>query len=763
MIKQIRMSVRPLVEYVFRSGSIDNRFRSASTMTDGTIAHQKIQKTYQETDEKEVFLKTEIEYRDIQFIIEGRCDGLLHADGKVTIDEIKSTRGDLSGIEEDTNPVHWAQAKCYAYMYALDHDLESISVQLTYVHVETEEKKQFVQECTFEELQAFLMDVIEQFAPYASLLLEKKEKRNASIKQLEFPFATYRAGQRKFAGTVYKAISDQTDLFANAPTGTGKTISTLFPAIKAIGEGHLERMFYLTAKTITRTAAEDTLRLMKEKGLELSSVTITAKDKVCFKEKTICQKDYCEFAHGYYDRLNDGILDILENETLMDRQTIEVYAHKHKLCPFEFSLDLAYTADAMIGDYNYIFDPRVSLKRLAEEQKKQTALLVDEAHNLVDRARGMFSAELFKSDFLQLKRSFKSANPGIYQTAKAINDELLAMKKQCGDARFSVAEELPEDFVVMLDSFVTEAEKELLEQKTGEEQEQLLDAYFTAKNFVRITELYDERYVTYVEYEKSEVKVKLFCLDPSHLLQQFGKGYRSKVYFSATLSPLGYFKDMLGAKEDDYAVSIPSPFAKENAEVFIQPLSTRYRDRDKSVEPILSMLKNLIKTRPGNYLIFFPSYAYMNLVVESAEEADLPSELLIQNTGMTEEEREAFLAKFDEGQTETLVGFAVMGGIFSEGIDLKGDRLNGVVVVGVGLPQLNEERNIIKDYFTKSGKNGYDYAYVFPGMNKVLQAGGRLIRTEEDFGTIVLVDDRFLTPKYQKLLPSEWMDYKVIR
>ncbi len=763
MTKQIRMSVRPLVEYVFRSGSIDNRFRSASTMTDGTIAHQKIQKTYQETDEKEVFLKTEIEYRDIQFIIEGRCDGLLHSDGKVTIDEIKSTRGDLSGIEEDTNPVHWAQAKCYAYMYALDHDLETINVQLTYVHVETEEKKQFIQECTFAQIQAFVMDVIKQFEPYAALLLEKKDKRNASIQKLVFPFEKYRAGQRKFAGTVYKAISDQTDLFANAPTGTGKTISTLFPAIKAIGEGHLERMFYLTAKTITRTAAEDTLRLMKEKGLELSSVTITAKDKVCFKEKTICQKDYCEFANGYYDRLNDGILDMLANETLMDRQTIEVYARKHQLCPFEFSLDLAYTADAMIGDYNYIFDPRVSLKRLAEEQKKQTALLVDEAHNLVDRARGMFSAELFKSVFLQLKRSFKSANPGIYQTAKAINDELLAMKKRCGDARFSVAEELPEDFVVMLDSFVAEAEKELLEQKTGEEQEQLLDAYFTAKNFVRITELYDERYVTYVEYEKSEVKLKLFCLDPSHLLQQFGKGYRSKVYFSATLSPLGYFKDMLGAKEDDYAVSIPSPFAKENAEVFIQPLSTRYRDRDRSVEPILSMLKNLVETRPGNYLIFFPSYAYMNLVVESAEEADLPCELLIQDTGMTEEEREAFLAKFEEGQTETLVGFAVMGGIFSEGIDLKGDRLNGVVVVGVGLPQLNEERNIIKDYFTKSGKNGYDYAYVFPGMNKVLQAGGRLIRTEDDFGTIVLVDDRFLTPKYQQLLPVEWMDYKVIR
>ncbi|MCF6139221.1 ATP-dependent DNA helicase [Pseudalkalibacillus berkeleyi] len=765
MTRQIRMSVRPLVEYVYRSGSIDNRFRSASTMTDGTIAHQKIQKTYQDTDEKEVMLKTAIEYAGLNLQIEGRCDGLLRTEnGTITIDEIKSTRGELSVIEADSNPVHWAQAKFYAYIYALDHQLESINVQLTYVHVETEEKKQFVQQYSFQALKDFVMDVIGKFEPYATLLLDKKEKRNESIQQLDFPFGAYRAGQRKFAGTVYKSIADQQDLFANAPTGTGKTISTIFPAVKAMGEGHLERMFYLTAKTITRTAAEDTLRLMKEKGLELSSVTITAKDKVCFKEKTICQKEYCEYADGYYDRLNGGILDILAHETLMDRQTIEVYAHKHKLCPFEFSLDLAYTADAMIGDYNYIFDPRISLKRLLEEQKKQTALLVDEAHNLVDRARNMFSAELFKSVFLQLKRSFKEANPGIYETAKSINEELLAIKKRCGDKRSSVAEELPEDFIVLLDTFVSEAEKELIEQKTGEEQEELLEAYFSAKNFVRIAELYDERYVTFVEYERSEVKLKLFCIDPSHLLQQFGKGYRSKVYFSATLSPISYFKDMLGAKEEDYVVSIPSPFAKENADVFIQPLSTRYRDRDRSVQPILSMLKNLIQTRPGNYLTFFPSYAYMNLVLDGLEEeGDFDCRLLIQNNSMDEAEREEFLAQFEEGKDESLLGFAVMGGIFSEGIDLKGDRLNGVVVVGVGLPQLNDERNIIKDYFTKNEKNGYDYAYVYPGMNKVLQAGGRLIRTEEDYGTIVLVDDRFLTPKYQQLIPPEWMDFKVIR
>ncbi|WP_408009325.1 ATP-dependent DNA helicase [Pseudalkalibacillus sp. A8] len=763
MSKEIRLSVRPLVEYVFRSGSIDNRFRSSSSMTEGTIAHQKIQKTYAQSDQKEVYLKTEINFKGLSFVIDGRCDGLLKSEDIITVDEIKSTRNDVADITDNTNPVHWAQAKFYAYMYAREHELEKMKVQLTYVHVETEEKKQFSQVCTFSELETYIMGVVKKFEPYAALLLDHREKRNRSIKELPFPFESYRTGQRKFAGAVYKSIADEKDLFAHAPTGTGKTISTIFPTIKAIGEGHLERVFYLTAKTITRTAAEETLALMKDKGLHMSSVTITAKDKVCFKEKTVCQKDYCEFADGYYDRVNNGLLDTLANETLMGRVKIGEYARKHKLCPFEFSLDLAYTADMIIGDYNYIFDPRVSLKRFLEDQKKRAILLVDEAHNLVDRARGMFSAELYKSPFLQLKRAFKGVDEGIFESAKAINDDLLKLKKQCGDKRLMELDEIPDSLFSLLDAFVTAAEKELLKQKDGEAQELLVNAYFTAKNFVRISDLYDERYVTYVDHEKSEVRIKMFCLDPSHLLQQFGKGYRSKVYFSATLSPLHYFKDMLGTDEEDYTISIPSPFAKENAEVFIQPLSTRYRDRERSVRPILSMVKNLVETRPGNYLFFFPSYAYMQMVYEQFEDQDWGYEAIIQSSGMAEDEREDFLARFEAGNDKTLIGFAVMGGIFSEGVDLKGDRLNGVVVVGVGLPQLNPERNIIKKYFNKNDKNGYDYAYVYPGINKVLQAGGRLIRTEDDHGTIVLVDDRFLTPKYQKLLPAEWMDFKVIR
>ncbi|SDN30093.1 Rad3-related DNA helicase [Fictibacillus solisalsi] len=758
----IKVSVRGLVEYAYRSGSIDSRFRSVNTMTEGTKAHQKIQKTYGDKDQKEVFVQTEVVRHQLAFLIEGRCDGLLFSEGKVTVDEIKSTSHDLQWIEEDTYPVHWAQAKVYACIYASDHDLNSIDVQLTYMQVETEEQKRFKKTFARNELSAFLTETVDKYVPYAQLMVDHKKERDRSIKELPFPFDTYREGQRKLAGAVYTTIMEQKNLFAQAPTGIGKTMSAMFPAVKAIGENLLQRFFYLTAKTITREAAEEALMLMQKKGLHLHTVTLTAKEKMCLKDKTICQKDYCEFAEGYYDRVNGAVLDILANETVIHRSVIQEYALKHRLCPFEFSLDLAYGADAVVCDYNYVFDPRVSLKRFFEEQKKQSALLVDEAHNLVDRGRAMFSTELYKSAFLQVSREYKGSNGDLQKAAKAVNDLALVMKKQCGEERSLVQEELPKELIELLELFVAAAESELLRQEEGESQQLLLDTYFTAQSFIRISKLYDERYVTYVEYVRSEVKIKMFCLDPSVLLQQMSKGYRSSIYFSATFTPIDYYKDMIGFQEDDYALAIPSPFDPDQLEVYIQPLSTRYRDRESTKEPIAEMISSVTGKNRGNFLVFFPSYQYMNDVYEQFQSLDAPVQSIVQSPGMTEEEREGFLHSFQADTNGTLVGFAVMGGIFSEGVDLVGDRLNGVIVIGVGLPQLGLERNIIKDYFSSRGKNGYNYSYVFPGINKVLQAGGRLIRSESDQGTIVLVDDRFLTRQYQTLLPNEWKHYTVI-
>jgi Rad3-related DNA helicase len=629
-------------------------------------------------------------------------------------------------------------------------------VQLTYIHAVTEEQKKFQSHFTFEDLEQFVNELVKQYFPYASLLQKHQIRRDHSIKKLPFPFATYREGQRKFAGAIYKTIAEEKNIFANAPTGIGKTISTIFPTVKAIGEGKLERMFYLTAKTITRQTAEEAFSHMKNKGLCMSAVTITAKDKVCFKEETLCQKEYCEFANGYYDRINGAVLDIFSHETFINRPKIEEYARKHTLCPFEFSLDLAFVADAIICDYNYIFDPKVSLKRFFDEHKRQSALLIDEAHNLVDRAREMFSSQLQKSDFLTLKRAYKGTD--LYESVHQINKYFIEMKKRCTEKGHLVLKEIDEDLINMVKEFVRNAEFELLQPSKSVDQPSLLDTYFAAGGFVRISKLYDERYVTYVETEKNEVHIKLFCLDPSHLLQQTRKKFRTTVYFSATLLPLPYFLDMLGGTSEDYTLSIPSPFAKEQTEVFIQPLSTRYHDRDHTKQQIIDMLSKLLRERSGNYLIFFPSYHYMESVYEDFTASCPEIRTILQTNRLDEDEREQFLQEFKEERSEPLIGFAVLGGIFSEGVDLKGNRLNGVIIVGVGLPQLCLERNIMKDYFQATGKNGYDYAYTFPGMNKVLQAGGRLIRSESDTGVIVLVDDRFLTQKYQGLLPREWRD-----
>ncbi|WP_438348726.1 ATP-dependent DNA helicase [Paenibacillus sp. FA6] len=758
-IRRVKISVRPLVEYVYSSGDIESGFRSVAALHEGTRIHQQVQRMYQEGDLKEVTLKTEMLYADILYQIEGRCDGLILLEDGWMVDEIKSTSSDICFMEEGY-PVHWAQAQIYAYIVAKEQGLSQMKIQLTYIQVVSGEVKKFVKSVTFSELESFVWGILASYNPFASLRLDHIRRRDDSIRSMPFPFDSYREGQRKLAGAVYQTVKEGQKLFVKAPTGIGKTVSTLFPSVKAIGEGLLQQLFYLTARTTTRTAAEHALGMMQSKGLHLQAVTLTAKEKICFQEKVSCKKEDCPFADGYYDRINVGIMDMLSNETLMDRTVIEHYARKHQLCPFEFSLDAAYAADAVICDYNYVFDPRVSLKRLFEERKKKTVLLVDEAHNLVDRGREIFSATLGKAEFLELQRGYKGKNNRIHETSRVVNQYFITLKKECGEIKRKLWKELPEELINKLDLFVQEAEQELqgIGHGDAESRQLLLNTYFAAQHMIRISKLYDERYVTYAEVVRNGVSIRMFCMDPSFLLAQAGKGFRSTIFFSATLSPLQYYRDMLGAGEDDYSLSVASPFHREQLDVRIEPLSTRYRDRESTKGSLVRLLSKMVRERQGNYLIFFPSYQYLQDVYDhfSAENSDLAT--IVQGTGMTEEEREAFLASFRSDNPDTLVGFAVLGGIFSEGIDLQGDRLNGVAVVGVGLPQLGMERDLMKDYFNHIGKNGYDYAYVYPGMNKVQQAGGRLIRSEHDTGILMLVDDRFLQRQYQELLPEEWKE-----
>lgn len=764
----ITVSVRELAEYAHRSGSIEGSFRSALPLAEGTRIHKAVQESYESPDQKEVPLAEELAHEELLFRVEGRCDGLRFEGDMAVIEEIKSTAGSVP-LAEEGHEVHWAQALCYAYLYAQKERRGKMRIRLLYVHTQTEERTSFIREEAFSSLQDHMDRLLACYAPYARLRSSHREARSGSARRLAFPFEQYRPGQRHLAGAVYKSIAEGRKLFARAPTGTGKTVSTLFPAVKALGEGHLERVVYVTARTTTRRAAEDALALMEKKGLIIRRVTLTAKEKICFQEEVRCSGEACPYADGYYDRINGALFDLLSHECGINKQVIEQYARKHRVCPFELSLDAAYEADVVIGDYNYVFDPRVALKRLWEEDKKKTAILADEAHNLGDRAREMYSAQLSKAVFLQLQRIFKGVNPGLSLAAKAVNGSMIRLRKEyLATKQFKLAGP-PEELLPLLEEFCLQAERELLSgaregaqgpsgsEETAQADGRLLaDAYYAAQGYIRTAGWFDERFAAYVDLDRNDLVLRLYCLDPSAMLRQAGKNYRSHIFFSATLSPPGFYRELLGGEKEDYSVSIPTPFRKEQLEARLAPLSVRYRDRDNSLGPIASLLHEQLRERRGNTLVFFSSYEYMLSVYERFMEKPSGYQVQVQHPGMTEAERDLFLAEFQAGREAPVVAFAVLGGNFSEGIDLAGDRLTGVVVVGTGLPQLCRERDLIKDYYDNTGRNGFHYAYVYPGVNKVLQAGGRLIRTDSDTGALLLVDDRFASAFYQELLPEEW-------
>ena len=758
--REIKMSVRKLVEFILRSGDLDSRFVGSSRAVEGTRIHKKVQKSMGDEYKAEVRLKHIFEYKGFTFKIEGRADGIIDDDNGVIIDEIKSTTRPLKIIDEEYNHLHWAQAKCYGYIYALQNDIDEIDIQLTYYHVQTEDIKRLVQTYSKEGLKDFFYNLIDKYLVWAEYTEKWRKTRNISIKDMKFPFDKYRDGQRKLAVAVYRTISEEKRLFTQAPTGIGKTISTIFPTIKAIGEGHSDKIFYLTAKTITRQVAEETFNKLSKKGLRFKSLTLTAKDKICFKEETICNPDECEFAKGHFDRINDAILDILTNEDLTTRPLIEKYAQKHQVCPFEFSLDLALWSDCVICDYNYAFDPRVYLKRFFLDNSGNYTFLVDEAHNLVDRSREMFSAEIYKKPILELKRIMKEENKDIYNALNKLNEYMIKMRKLCDEENFHEKDGEPSKLYPLLSKLIDESEEWLTKNQNKNGYKELLELYFNAHSFNNIAENYDESYVTYIEeYRNNDVKLKLFCLDPAYLLSEAIKRGKSAIFFSATLTPLDYFRDILGGNEEDYIMKLESPFDRKNLGLLVaNNISTKYRNRESSYNIISQYINVVNMQKQGNYLVFFPSYKYMNEVYEVFTESYPEANSIIQQPNMAENEREIFLDNFKADTDGNVVGFAVLGGVFSEGVDLKGERLIGTIIVGVGLPQICFERDLIKNYFQDKNKHGYEYAYIYPGMNKVLQAAGRVIRSEDDKGIVILIDERFGYSNYQKLFPKHWQE-----
>ncbi len=827
---KVKVSVRTLVEFIMRSGDLESGSgrMDADAMQAGSRLHRKIQKSMGSNYTAEVSLSVEIPLEDGEeqflLVVEGRADGVIrNQDDSFVIDEIKCSYRDVNQISKPEQ-VHLAQARCYAYMLGvkegklggteaetdgqcLEHteteeqkEEEVFGIRLTYCNIETENIKYFNEELSAEELTAWFDNLIKEYAKWAVWERRWKKLRNASAKELQFPFS-YREGQRDFTAGVYRSILREKKLFAMAPTGVGKTISTVFPSVKAVGEGLTEKLFYLTAKTIVRTVAEETFSLLADRGLMFKTVTITAKEKICVLEKPECNPFTCPRAKGHFDRVNDALFDMLTNEKNITRELIEVYAEKHMVCPFEFCLDLTLWADAVICDYNYVFDPTVALKRFfAGEGKNNYVFLIDEAHNLPERAREMYSATLWKEEFLSVKRLLGKHFPKLTKRLEACNKELLRLKRESDS--FTEHTEFG-NLAMGLTRLMTECEEYLKDEKRpGNERDAVLNLYFEARHFLAMYDFADTDYRFYTSYgEDGSFYARVQCMQPARALAEQLKKGKSAVFFSATLLPVRYYMEELGGNEEDYAIYVPSPFSKEQRLVLVGcDVNFRYVNRGRRMyEKAADYILKFTAVKQGNYFVFFSSYRMLQDVAAVLEERltetegemlpkwtavsedfawqtdELPGEavgsrtgttvLHKQKTNMTEMEREEFLMQFAEETDGTHIGLCVLGGIFGEGIDLKGERLIGAVIVGTGLPLVCDERELFRRYYDEqeeSGQDGFSCAYLYPGMNKVQQAAGRVIRTMEDTGAILLLDDRFAGNQYASLFPKEWYPYETV-
>ena len=866
--KTIRISVRNLVEFLLRSGDLTGgtgKMPDQEAMLAGSRIHRKIQSRRGGAYRAEVALKEAVDFETFTLSVEGRADGI-DADTKGSvIEEIKGIYQDVSRLESPV-PVHLAQAKCYACIYAKQQNLENIRIRMTYCSLETEEIRSFTTSHKTAELSEWFEELCQAYRKWAAFQISWEEQRNKSIAGLSFPFI-YREGQRDMVSAVYHTIREGKQLFVQAPTGIGKTMSAVFPAVRALFEGRGERIFYLTAKTVARTVAEEAFRILQENGLCCKNVTLTAKEKLCVCEEMICDPEYCPRAKGHFDRINDALYAFLTEETDYSRAQVLAWSEQYNVCPYELQLEMANFADAVICDYNYVFDPAARLARFFGENagKGKTILLVDEAHNLAERGREMFSAALQKESFLQMRKMLKSAKENaakenssreksagskadmqlsimpqadceqsepqkkavrtngqdsriraLDQALSRCNRVLLAYRKECREdstavdaygSRVSERKEI-QDLAAPLMTLAGVLE-ELLKEQRGpesvkqelsaegghnlsgnrilhgeqEERQSLLSFFFEINAFLRTYDLLDEKYLIYTEDRRDAFTLKLFCVDPSRNLQAVLDRAAAAVFFSATLLPMQYYEGLLSENSDNYRIAIPSPFDPGRRHIIVgTDVSTRYRARGPELyDKIAAYIRHTACVRQGNYMVYFPSYRMLEDVLEAwiaglnhpSDRGQKPEDagymnrieaeeqiILAQQPGMTETDRDAFLDEFRKEDTKTRIGFCVMGGIFAEGIDLTGNQLIGAVVVGTGLPQVAGEKELLRRYYDRNGKDGFAYAYRFPGLNKVLQAAGRVIRTTEDTGVILLLDDRFWSQDYFPYYPREWSDMK---
>ncbi len=750
------ISVRELAEFVHQRGDLGGTFRRSNRALEGIKGHKRIQQSRGSDYRPEVTVERSFVKGEVTLRVIGRVDGIV--DGLTPlVEEIKTVE---PGWSMQDDPVHWAQLRVYAGILALEKAWPHASLQLTYLELDTNEVFLFREEASREALIDFLDETVEEWFSWLLPHVEWIEQRNASTETAPFPFTNFRVGQRELAKSVYRAVQNQLNLFVEAPTGMGKTLATLYPAIKALPLISDGKVFYVTAKTSGRLAAQDAIQKLRGTGVQVRSVSLTAKAKICFApDASGCDAASCPFRKGYYDRYKPAMRELLAIQRL-DSDNISIVARKHQVCPFELSLDVSNWVDVVIGDYNYVFDPTVMLQRYFGEGRAKHVVLIDEAQNLVDRSRDMYSASLAVDDLSVVTGTGEDKTAGKARRALgAARDQLAALMKSAPTGvpppkpyhrRAFATEGIPNAFTETLRGLAVTLEAFLVEQSSRETVLPWLEPYFAVHRFLQVSDAFDETYRVIIN--PSNQSANLFCLDPSKRLAQTLKGLRTAVFFSATLSPLDYFIEVLGGSTESAKGCYASPFRSDQLTVRVAPLNISFQERGRSMDSVVEAIRRHLRENPGNNLIYCPSLLYLEQLHQKLTALGVPS--FAQRAAMPESERESFLAKFTNGTDS--VGLAVMGGIFAEGIDLPGEQLVGVTVIGVGLPGFSIERDLLVTYFDQKERPGFDYAYLYPGMQRVLQAVGRLIRSEDDQGAALLVDRRFLEPRYESLFPSWW-------
>ena len=781
----IEMSVRLLCETALMRGALDSSRRSSrEAMADGARIHRKLQAEAGGYYNPEVSLTNTSSYGGLYYTVSGRADGVIRREDALVVDEIKCVRS----VEFYAPPkdVFLAQMKCYAYFLAVREGLEKIGGRITYYNTDNEKIRYFNYSFLTDELRGFYFDLLSKVHWRAEFVRNHtvNEIPHASIAR--FPYPELREGQEIMIRECYSAMKKGKRLFAEAPTGTGKTISSLYPAVRVLGEGGADKIFYLTSKASTRSEAYRASGKLFEAGVKLRTVVVTAKEQVCMcgaklcgmtGRANLCNPKDCEYTRQYYDRVDQAIQELLNGGNGYPRKLICEVAKKYGICPYELSLDLSELCDIIICDYNYAFDPSVYFRRyFAPENmgKRKYIFLVDEAHNLADRARDMYSAQLKLSDFVSVLKKLLSEDISFAELITELEtmaSVFMSLRRYCRDNLTKNADGTESGFFMSsvpverlnkaLDIFKLKVDPWLRKNKEHPLSNEISDLMLKVRKYIVVNECFDKGFRSYIEISGGDITAKTYCLDPSPIMDALLNRAHSSVLFSATLTPREYFVDVLGGRKNSVDISLPSPFDTENLCVAVADyISTRFEDRKKNAAKFASIIAASVCSKPGNYIAYFPSYACLEEVLKVFVRRYPQVETVVQKQGMNIREREVFLGSFKDDSGHLRVGFCVLGGAFAEGVDLPGSRLIGSIIFGVGLPGLSNERNIIQEYFDMNEGNGYDYAYTYPGMNNVLQAAGRVIRRDDDMGIVVLVDDRYGAPKYRELFPEHWSNVK---